>query len=238
MKHYVMLKITLVLAIIFILNSSVYADSEITKETLKTAGMDDKVSYAIGFNICNQLKDSIKINTELFSQGMKDNLTKQPKMTEETIKETLMAFQNMVRQKQMGENKKKATENKAKGKAFLEENKTKDGVKELPSGLQYKVIKAGDGLSPKLDDKVKCHYRGTLIDGSVFDSSYKRNQPAVFPVNGVIKGWIEALQLMKVGSKWMLYVPSDLGYGDTGAGKDIKPGDALIFEVELLAIEQ
>jgi len=238
MKHYVILRIALVLSTIFILNSSVYADSEITKETLETADMDDKVSYAIGFNICNQLKDNFKINTELFLQGMKDNLAKKPKMTEETIKETLMAFQNMARQKQMEERGEKATENKAKGKAFLEENKTKEGVKELPSGLQYKVIKLGNGPSPKLDDKVKCHYKGTLIDGSVFDSSYKRNQPAVFPVNGVIKGWTEALQLMKVGSKWMLYVPSDLGYGDNGAGKEIMPGDTLIFEVELLAIEQ
>ena len=138
----------------------------------------------------------------------------------------------------MEERGEKAIENKAKGKAFFEENRTKNGVKELPSGLQYKIIKQGDGPSPELDDKVKCHYKGTLIDGTIFDSSYKRNQPAVFPVKGVIKGWTEALQLMKVGSKWMLYVPSDLGYGDNGAGKIIMPGATLIFEVELLAIEK
>jgi len=239
MQHDKILRFIIALSAIFFLNSSVYAtDFEITKETLQNADMDDKASYAIGFNIGNQLKDSLKINTELFIQGMKDSLSKQPKLTDEKIKEILMTFQKMAQQKQMEERGKKAIENKAQGKAFFEKNKTKSGVKVLPSGLQYEIIKKGDGPSPKLDDKVKCHYKGTLIDGTIFDSSYKRNQPAVFPVKGVIKAWTEALQLMKVGSKWMLYVPSDLGYGDNGAGKIIMPGAALIFEVELLAIEK
>ncbi len=171
-------------------------------------------------------------------QGMKDNQSEQPKMTAEEIKATMTAFQEIMRQKQMEAMGKQAEGNKIKGKAFLEANKTKEGVKITASGLQYKVIKEGDGPTPKPEDKVKCHYKGTLIDGTVFDSSYQRNQPAVFPVKGVIKGWTEALQLMKVGAKYMLYISSDLGYGDRGAGKAIGPGATLIFEVELLSIEK
>ena len=131
----------------------------------------------------------------------------------------------------------KAEKNKAVGKSFLETNKDKEGVVTLPSGLQYKVIKKGNGDSPKASDKVSCHYKGTTIDGKEFDSSYKRGKPASFPVGGVIKGWTEALQLMKTGSKWKLYIPADLAYGDKGAGQVIGPGSTLIFEVELLGIE-
>ncbi len=131
----------------------------------------------------------------------------------------------------------KAEKNKAVGKSFLETNKDKEGVVTLPSGLQYKVIKKGNGDSPKASDKVSCHYKGTTIDGKEFDSSYKRGKPASFPVGGFIKGWTEALQLMKIGSKWMLYIPADLAYGDKGAGQVIGPGATLIFEVELLGIE-
>jgi FKBP-type peptidyl-prolyl cis-trans isomerase FklB len=122
------------------------------------------------------------------------------------------------------------------GKAFLEENKKREGVVTLPSGLQYEVINEGDGAIPKATDKVKCHYHGTLIDGTVFDSSVQRGQPAVFGVNQVIKGWVEALQLMSVGSKWRLYIPSDLAYGKQGAGGSIEPNTTLIFDVELLGI--
>lgn len=125
----------------------------------------------------------------------------------------------------------------AKGEAFLKENATKEGVKTLPSGLQYKVIKEGTGKSPKATDTVSVHYRGTLINGTEFDSSYKRNAPAEFPVNRVIRGWTEALQLMKEGSKWMLYIPSNLAYGSRGAGGDIGPDETLIFEVELLKVK-
>jgi FKBP-type peptidyl-prolyl cis-trans isomerase FklB len=128
-------------------------------------------------------------------------------------------------------------QNKATGAAFLAANKSKPGVVALPSGLQYKIITTGTGAKPTAEDKVVCNYRGTLIDGKEFDSSYKRGQPATFPVTGVIKGWTEALQLMPVGSKWELYVPSDLAYGDRGAGPDITPGSTLVFEVELLKIE-
>ena len=120
---------------------------------------------------------------------------------------------------------------------FLMENKTKEGVKTLPSGLQYKVIKDGDGKTPKLTDTVVTHYRGTLLDGTEFDSSYKRNEPAEFPVNRVIKGWTEALQLMKEGSKWMLYIPPNLAYGERGAGRAIGPNETLVFEIELLKVK-
>ena len=125
----------------------------------------------------------------------------------------------------------------SEGQKFLEENKANEGIVVLPSGLQYKVITEGSGKSPKATDKVKVHYKGTLISGKEFDSSYKRNQPAEFPVNGVIKGWTEALQLMKEGSKWMLYIPGDLAYGPRGASADIGPNATLIFEVELLEVQ-
>lgn len=124
-----------------------------------------------------------------------------------------------------------------KGEEFLKENAAKEGVKTLPSGLQYKVLKEGDGKSPKATDTVVVHYKGTLINGKEFDSSYKRGEPAEFPVNRVIKGWTEALQLMKEGSKWMLYIPSNLAYGERGAGADIGPNETLIFEVELLKVK-
>jgi FKBP-type peptidyl-prolyl cis-trans isomerase len=127
--------------------------------------------------------------------------------------------------------------NKKEGVEFLTANKSKEGVVMLPSGLQYKILTAGSGPKPTASDTVVCNYRGTLISGAEFDSSYKRGQPASFPVNGVIKGWTEALQLMPVGSKWQLFVPSELGYGDRGAGADIGPGATLIFEVELLSIQ-
>ncbi len=238
MKYNIVIKTIIVAVTVIFLNSFVYANSETNKKTLKSASLSDKTSYAIGYNICHQLKNDLKINTDLFLQGMKDNLANQPKMTGKEIKETMMAFQNMAMQKQMEKRKKESMENKASGQAFLDKNKTKDGIKTLPSGLQFKVIKTGKGDSPKLTDKVKCHYKGTLIDGTVFDSSYERKQPAVFPLNGVIKGWTQALQLMKPGAKWMLYLPSDLAYGDKGAGEIIKPGATLIFEVELLNIEK
>ena len=215
-----------------------WADDSKAEPELHKAGADDRISYAIGYDITQRLKDSFDINPDLFLKGMQDSLAGEVSMTPEKMQETLMEFQAMAQQKQMEAQGKKAGENKAAGDAFLAENKTKEGVKTLASGLQYKVITPGTGESPDLNDKVKCHYRGSLINGQVFDSSYQRNEPAVFPVNGVIKGWTEALQLMKVGAKWMLYVPSDLAYGDQGAGNVIEPGSTLIFEVELLEIQE
>ncbi len=225
-------------ATLFSLPASVWADEDTAESELHNAGENDRISYAIGYDITTRLKDSFDINPELFLQGMKDSLAGETSMTPEKMQETLMEFQAMAQEKQMEAQGKKAAVNKAAGEAFLAENKTKKGVKTLDSGLQYKVVTPGTGASPDLTDKVKCHYRGSLLNGREFDSSYKRNEPAEFPVNGVIKGWTEALQLMKVGAKWMLYIPSDLAYGDQGAGNVIEPGSTLIFEVELLEIQE
>lgn len=230
--------IILAVAIITALPAAVWADGDKAEPELHKAGVDDRISYAIGYDLTERLKSGFTINPELFLKGMKDNLAGELSMTPEKMKETLTEFQAMAQQKQMEAQSKKAAANKAAGEAFLEENKTKEGVKTLESGLQYKVITEGTGESPDLNDKVKCHYRGSLLNGREFDSSYKRNEPAVFPVNGVIKGWTEALQLMKEGAKWMLYVPADLAYGDQGAGNVIEPGSTLIFEVELLEIQE
>jgi FKBP-type peptidyl-prolyl cis-trans isomerase FklB len=215
-----------------------WAEGSNAEPELHKAGVNDRISYAIGYDLTQRLKDSFDINPDLFLKGMQDSLAGEVSMTPEKMQETLMEFQAMAQQKQIEAQDKKAGENKAAGDAFLAENKTKEGVKTLASGLQYKVITPGTGASPDINDKVKCHYRGSLINGQVFDSSYQRNEPAVFPVNGVIKGWTEALQLMKEGAKWMLYVPSELAYGDQGAGNVIEPGSTLIFEVELLEIQE
>ncbi len=219
-------------------NPFVFADSNDVKAKLEKATQDDKISYAIGYDVGKNLKNVITINTDLFIQGIKDSIADQPNMTQAQVQEAIKAFQGLARGKQIKAMEKKLADNKAAGTAFLEANKAKEGVTVLASGLQYKVITKGEGATPKPEDKVKCHYKGTLINGQVFDSSYKRNQPAVFPVNGVIKGWTEALQLMKTGDKWMLFVPSELAYGDRGAGETIAPGSTLIFEVELLSIEK
>jgi FKBP-type peptidyl-prolyl cis-trans isomerase FklB len=143
-----------------------------------------------------------------------------------------------MRSKMQNEMKNPAEFNKKAGQKFLEENKKRPGVVELPSGMQYEIIKDGTGESPTINSTVTTHYTGTLIDGTVFDSSVERKQPAQFPVNGVIKGWTEALQLMKPGSKWMLYIPSDLAYGDGGSPPKIQPGATLIFEVELISVDK
>lgn len=234
-KHFMAVMLA---AALFSLPAFAWANEDTAEPELHKAGAHDRISYAIGYDITTRLKDSFDINPELFLQGMKDSLAGETSMTPEKMQETLMDFQAMVQQKQMEAQGKKAAENKAAGEAFLAENKTKQGVKTLESGLQYKVITPGTGASPDLNDKVKCHYRGSLINGREFDSSYKRNEPAEFPVNGVIKGWTEALQRMKVGAKWMLFIPSDLAYGDQGAGNVIEPGSTLIFEVELLEIQE
>ncbi len=199
---------------------------------------NQKISYALGYNIGKNLqKDFKKIDMNTFFKGFKDSHTKKMLLTKEEMKQSIMVFQQQVREKQMKKIKSIAAKNKAEGAAFLKKNKTKKGVITLKSGLQYKIIKKGTGASPLPTSTVKCNYRGTTIDGKEFDSSYKRGKPAEFKVDGVIKGWTEALQLMKVGSKWKLFVPSDLAYGDHGAGRVIEPGKTLIFDVELLGIK-
>lgn len=196
-----------------------------------------KFSYALGMNIgsnvgANLKKQSVEVDPELLSQGLKDALAGgKTLLTEDEAKAALISMQQEKMQQA-------AAKNKSEGDAFLAANKAKEGVVTLPSGLQYKILKAGSGPKPTASDSVVCNYRGTLIDGKEFDSSYKRGQPATFPVSGVIKGWTEALQLMPVGSKWQLFVPSSLGYGDRGAGGEIGPGATLIFEVELMSIQE
>ncbi|UCD00380.1 MAG: FKBP-type peptidyl-prolyl cis-trans isomerase [Phycisphaerales bacterium] len=197
----------------------------------------DKVSYIIGTQIGRNFKSQeVEVNLEALIRGLKDVLGgKELALSQEEMQRIYASFQQRMRAKQAAKVAKQAAENLAKGNAFLDENKAKEGVKVLPSGLQYKVIKEGAGATPTADDKVKTHYRGTLINGTEFDSSYKRNQPAEFPVKGVIKGWTEALQLMKEGAKWQLYIPANLAYGERGR-PNIPPNSTLIFEVELLEV--
>ncbi len=190
----------------------------------------EKVSYAIGIQLGqNFTKQGIEIKVESLIRGMKDALAgKELALSQDERQQVMTSFQRRIIAKQ-------AAKNLAEGMAFLELNKAKEGVQVLPSGLQYKVIKEGTGKTPTADDKVKTHYRGTLINGTEFDSSYKRNKPAEFPVKGVIKGWTEALLLMKEGSKWQLYIPPNLAYGERGR-PGIPPNSTLIFEVELLEV--
>jgi FKBP-type peptidyl-prolyl cis-trans isomerase FklB len=206
----------------------------------------DKTSYAIGSDLGNKLKmASIDVDPAILSRAIKDVLTGgKPAMTDDEVHAKLTELSKQVQQAQQEAQKKQQEANKVLGEknrkdgdAFLAENKSKEGVVALPSGLQYKILKAGDGPKPTAADTVSCNYRGTLLDGKEFDSSYKRGQPASFPVSGVIKGWTEALQLMPVGSKWQLFIPADLAYGDRQAGPDITPGSTLVFEVELLSIQ-
>lgn len=200
----------------------------------------DKLSYAIGVNFARQFQSQkIEINPEMLYSAVKSIVSgANPLMSDEQVMNTLQEFEKEMQEKMKGEMKKAAQDNIDKGKAWLAENKKKKGVTELPSGLQYEVIKNGSGESPKIDSKVTTHYSGTLIDGTEFDSSIKRGEPATFPVNGVIKGWTEALQLMKPGAKWKLYIPSDLAYGDAGQPPSIGPGETLIFEVELISVQK
>ena len=199
----------------------------------------EKVSYSIGLDIGNGLKRSeVDVNLDILEKGLQDGVSgAQPQMTEEEIQKTMQAFQEEMRAKMEKAKAEQGEKNKKEGTAFLEENKKKEGVVTLPSGLQYQVITEGKGAKPKNTDTVKTHYRGTLINGTEFDSSHKQGQPATFPVVGVIPGWTEALQLMPVGSKWKLFVPSELAYGENGPPM-IGPNATLIFEVELLDIEK
>jgi FKBP-type peptidyl-prolyl cis-trans isomerase FklB len=198
----------------------------------------DSVSYSIGRDIGkNMAHQEIEINPTMVAQGMQDALTPEgtPLMTEEEVNACLSAFaQKLTERNTPNMNGEK---NRMDGEAFLAANAKAKDVVTLPSGLQYKVITSGTGQKPKATDVVTVHYTGTLTDGTVFDSSRKRGEPASFAVNGVIKGWVEGLQLMNEGSKWMLYIPPDLAYGPSGAGSVIGPNMTLIFEVELLAIK-
>lgn len=226
---------------IFITLLSVLLFSNICLAAEKTALKDetDKVNYSVGYKVGADLKrQGVELNPEALVRGVQDAVGgAEPLMTQEEMRTTLMDLQQRVREAQQKQRKEIAQKNLETGKAFLAENAKKDGVTVLPSGLQYNVITKGDGKSPKATDKVTVHYRGTLIDGSEFDSSFKRGKPATFQLNRVIKGWTEALQLMTEGSKWRLFIPADLAYGERGAGALIGPNTTLIFDVELLSVE-
>ena len=200
----------------------------------------DKFSYALGMNLGASLhKQSVDVDPSIVAQGLRAALAGgKTLLTQEEAQAALMEVQNELRKKQQEKMQVAGEANKKEGEAFLASNKAKEGVVTLPSGLEYKILKEGNGPKPTASDSVVCNYRGTLINGTEFDSSYKSGQPATFPVNGVIKGWTEALQLMPVGSKWQLFVPSSLAYAERGAGGDIGPNATLIFEVELLSIQE
>jgi FKBP-type peptidyl-prolyl cis-trans isomerase FklB len=202
-------------------------------------GDKEKLSYSIGMDIGGNLKrQSVEVDPDLLAKGVKDSYGGgKTLLTEDEARLAITTFQKALMAKKAETMRILAEKNKADGEKFLAENAKKEGVKTLPSGLQYKEIAPGTGKSPKTTDTVTTHYKGTLIDGTEFDSSYKRGEPATFPVSGVIPGWTEALRLMKEGAKWQLFVPSNLAYGEQGAGREIGPNAALIFEVELISVK-
>ena len=211
-----------------------------TALTLKT--QKEKASYALGMKIGGDLRRqgvNASVDPALTARGLKDALSgSKALLTEDEEKAALTQLQTEVRGQMEAKAHEAGSAGRKEGEAFLAANKTKEGVVTLPSGLQYKILTAGNGPKPTPNDTVTCNYRGTLINGKEFDSSFKGGKPVSFPVGGVIKGWTEALQLMPVGSKWQLFIPADMAYGDRGAGPDIGPGQTLIFEVELLKIEE
>jgi FKBP-type peptidyl-prolyl cis-trans isomerase len=180
----------------------------------------------------------VDVDPAVFARGLKDALSGGPALlTDEEVRAAVAGLREELRSRQVAAVRTRAEGNKKEGEAFLAANATKEGVVTLPSGLQYKVLKAGDGRKPTEADTVEVHYRGTLLDGTEFDSSYKRGQPQSMAVKGLVKGWIEALPLMPVGSKWQLFVPPPLAYGERGAGRNIGPNATLVFEIELVAIQ-
>ena len=213
---------------------------ELQKSDLKT--QKDKVSYSIGLNMGrNFAEKSIDVDSRMLAEGIKHGLSKSESeylMTKDEIREVMLALQREMIQKQQEKRKILAEKNKTDGEKFLAENKSKEGVQTLPSGLQYKIIKDGTGKKPTEKSTVTTHYTGKLLDGTVFDSSVQRGTPATFELNQVIKGWTEGLQLMKEGSKWEFYIPSQLAYGENGAGEVIGPNATLIFEVELISVDK
>lgn len=199
----------------------------------------EKLSYALGSDLGNQLRtQSVDIDPDIFARALKTALTGgKSLLTPEEIRAAITRLQADMRARQAQKTAELSEKNRKEGDAFLAANKDKEGVVTLPSGLQYKVLHQGDGPKPTLDDTVVCNYRGTSLDGTEFDSSARRKEPATFAVKGVVKGWTEALQLMPVGSKWQLFVPAALAYGERGAGNAIGPNAVLVFEIELLSIK-
>jgi len=224
------MKSILLSAVALLLAVSIFAE----EKPPQLKDLKDKASYAIGLNVgFNFKRQNVEVNQDAFTAGFRDAVSgKKPLLTEQEVRDTMMAFEKDMQQK-LSE---AAQKNAGEAEKFLAANKTKEGVKTTESGLQYKVLKEGSGAQPKSTDTVTVNYRGTLPDGTEFDSSYKRGQPASFPVAGVIKGWTEALQLMKVGAKYQLFVPANLAYGEQGR-PGIPPNSPLIFEVELMDVK-
>ena len=247
MKIALTARIALALAGLLLLQPNCNAESKATgsktKETpdkavtgAKPQQTQDKVSYSIGADIGSNLKKSdLDLNVDFLAQGIKDSFAGKTVMTEEEMKATLDAFKTDMQAKMQAKQKVMAEKNKGEGEKFLEENKKKEGVVTTPSGLQYKVLKAGTGPKPKLTDTVAFNYKGSLINGKVFDQS---KEPLTIPLEGLIPAWVEALQMMPTGSKWELYVPASLAYGERGAPPVIEPNSTLIFEVELVDIKK
>jgi FKBP-type peptidyl-prolyl cis-trans isomerase FklB len=229
-----MKKLIAVALVLSIFSSMVIAQKKGTPKTKK-----EKISYSIGVNIGKNMKtQGIDLDQGLLTQGIKDGLnSSKTAMSDKDMEAVMTTFQQEMMGKMQAKQKVNGEKNVKEGEAFLAANKKKEGVVTLPSGLQYKILKSGDGPKPTKEQTVKCHYRGTLIDGTEFDSSYKRGEPTEFPVGQVVKGWTEALQLMPVGSKWQLFIPSDLAYGPNGAGQMIGPNATLIFDIELISIK-
>jgi len=224
------MKSTVISAVVLSFAVSLFAE----EKPPQLKDLKDKASYALGLNFgFNFKRQNVDLNTDAFAAGFKDAMAgRKPLMSEQEVRETMTAFEKDMQQKQA----ETAQKNAAEADKFLAANKSKEGVKTTESGLQYKVLKEGSGAQPKSSDTVTVNYRGTLTDGTEFDSSYKRGQPATFPVGGVIKGWTEALQLMKVGSKFQLFIPANLAYGEQGR-PGIPPNSLLIFEVELMDVK-
>ena len=226
-----MKRIFIVLLLLIIAVSSVCAED-------KFASKQEKIGYAIGMNIAtNMMQQKVEVDADQLAAGLTAVLKgEKTVLSQEEMGQVLTAYQQEMQMKQMAEMAAAAANNEKLAQEYLETNGAKEGVVTLESGLQYKAIKAGAGASPKADSKVQVHYSGTLLDGTEFDSSYKRGEPASFPVNGVIAGWTEALQLMKEGAKWQLTIPAELAYGENGAPPMIPPNATLLFDVELLKI--
>lgn len=218
----------------FALNTAIAAPSAtpLTSE-------EDKLSYSIGADLGRNFKQQgISINAAALAKGMQDGMNGSLQLTDEQMKEVLTNFQKSLMAKRTQAHQKQAMENKSKGEKFLKENKSKEGVVSLPSGLQYKIVEKGAGAKPSKDDTVTVEYTGTLIDGKVFDSTEKTGKPATFKVSQVIPGWTEALQLMPAGSTWQIYVPANLAYGERSVGGPIGPNEMLIFKIHLIAVDK
>lgn len=218
--------------------ASLVATGAAAETALKTD--KEKLSYSLGAQIGQDIKrNEVEIDVDVFSRAMREAISgAKAAMTEEEIRNTMQAFQQTMREKAMVKMQQMGEKNKKTSDEFLAANKTKEGVKTLPSGIQYQVITTGKGKKPTLKDQVVAHYTGTLIDGTEFDSSVKRGEPATFPLNSVIKGWQEVMPLMTVGSKWKVVIPPELGYGPRGAGQQIGPNQVLVFDIELLDVKK